>query len=519
MKENLTDIWKKYEEGLINHSYMELDSRRERAYKFYEGDQWFESDVKDKNLPCYNFVKPTVNYRFNSVMQNKVSIIYGSDEIGKEKEICAELNRLARKHWEQAKLDKLCSYAVKDACISGDSYLYFYNDKAQAQNIANIDIFFGDETVCDIQSQPWIIIRERLFVEEVKKQAKKNGISQKLIDEIRSDEDNENSHFAKSLFFKSEEHKCTSLLFMTKIDGTVHISRSVKNVIYQPDTAIIYEKKGRKPVGLSLYPIASMIWTRQNGTAHGIGECLPIIPNQVKCNENLVHRLSTVKLAAYGKPVYNVNAIANPEALFEAGASIQVDGVVGNVRDYISYLEPASMASDAHILANELINKTRDLAGASDTAIGQIDPTKASGVAIMAVREQSALPINEYIKTYQQFVEDIAKIFLDIWSVYNPDGLVSSNLLILPKDILRLRDSVRVDISPTDSFSKYAEEQSLENALKSGYITFEEYVEALPQNAVAPRESFMKIIEKRRITENNSNYEREGEENSDMREV
>ena len=507
--DNVTDIWKKYEEGLSNHTFMELDYRRKRAYKFYEGEQWFESEASEKELPVYNFIKPTVNYIYNTVMENNTSIIYGRDEVGRKKEICMELNRLAKKHWENARLDKICRETLKDACITGDSYIYLYNDRAMAQNITGTDIFLGDEATTDIQSQPWIIIRERMFTDDVKKIARENGISAKQISEIISDEDSENSYFAKSIAFKSEQHKCTSLLYMTKIDGVVHISRSVRNLIYQPDTPIIFSGKGKKTVGLSLYPIAGLVWTRRNGTSRGIGECLPLIPNQIKCNENLVHRLSTVKLAAYGKPVYNVNAIANPESLFEAGASIQVDGVVGNVRDYISYLEPTSMSSDAHILANELIEQTRALAGASNSVIGQIDPTQASGVAIMAVREQWAVPINEHIKDYQQFVEDIAKIFLDIWSVYNPNGLVGSDVRVLPKDILAIRESVRVDISPTDSFSKYAEEQTLENALLNGYISFEEYVRALPQNSVAPKESFMKILEMRSRKDEDAREEEE----------
>ena len=38
---------------------------------------------------------------------------------------------------------------------------------------------------------------------------------------------------------------------------------------------------------------------------------------------------------------------------------------------------------------------------------GQIDPTQASGTAIIATRDQAALPLNEQVARYRQFVEDV----------------------------------------------------------------------------------------------------------------
>ena len=66
-----------------------------------------------------------------------------------------------------------------------------------------------------------------------------------------------------------------------------------------------------------------------------------------------------------------------------------------------------------------------------------------------------------------------------------------------PEELRALELQARVDVTPTDPYRKYAVEQSLENALAGGYITFEEYARALPDNAAAPKAAFLKIIDER----------------------
>ena len=107
---------------------------------------------------------------------------------------------------------------------------------------------------------------------------------------------------------------------------------------------------------------------------------------------------------------------------------------------------------------------------------------------------------------FKRFVEDVALVWLAMWRAYHPDGLTvsrraSGSVLrknrILPQAFDELCLQVRIDASPTNPFSKYAREQALENAMASGKISFEEYVEALPDNATAPKAALQAILEKR----------------------
>jgi len=92
-----------------------------------------------------------------------------------------------------------------------------------------------------------------------------------------------------------------------------------------------------------------------------------------------------------------------------------------------------------------------------------------------------------------------------MWIAYNPNGLTvdieQDGELIqqtISAEILReLQVNIRIDVSPSNPYSKFAREQSLENALAQKHITFDEYVEALDDDGTAPKGKFNDILEKR----------------------
>ncbi|MBC5582567.1 hypothetical protein H8S23_13750, partial [Anaerofilum sp. BX8] len=142
----------------------------------------------------------------------------------------------------------------------------------------------------------------------------------------------------------------------------------------------------------------------------------------------------------------------------------------------------------------------------SDAATGQVDPTRASGEAIKAARDQSAMNLNEQTAAYKQFVEDLALIWYKLWAVYSvggmavqlPDGQGGQMSVVIPHDALKELDiDIKIDISPVDPYSVLSREMALENALANQHITFEEYVEALDENSGVPKDKFRAILERR----------------------
>lgn len=470
-------VWREYEQCLDRHAKLGIPSDTARAYRFYGGDQWYGLESSGEELPVYNFIAPLVRYKTAMVAMNDVSVSYSAPAAGQRMQrVCAELSRLAADRWERHKMGSKCWDAVKAALIAGDSYVYFYDSDGSAQLIERTDVFLGDESEPELDRQPFIIIRERRFAEDVRADAIKNGVPREIAVTILPDE--------------NDDEKCVCLLKLWLKDGDLHFSRSTRAVVYSPEQVI---------KGLGCYPVASLVCSRKRGSARGAGEVTPLIPNQIEVNRNLARRLINAKLTAYSRLVYAGDRIANPKALTEVGTAIEVEGgSVNSIRDAVSYLTPSSMSPDAKNLSDELLITTRELAGAGDAALGNIDPTKASGTAIIAVRDQAAIPLNELTAAFRQLAEDVARIWFRQWIVYNPDGLeLPDGSTVSPRELDAAEPRVRVDISGNSPFSKYAREQALDKLFTMGQLSFEEYVSALDDDSSVPKSKLEQIIKRR----------------------
>jgi hypothetical protein len=230
------------------------------------------------------------------------------------------------------------------------------------------------------------------------------------------------------------------------------------------------------------------------------------IPNQIEYNKTLARRVIKVMEGAYPKLVYNENVIDNPDDLDNVGAKIAVRGQEP-ITNYVGFLPATSMSTDVLSLGNDLMKLTQEMSGASEAALGKINPEQASGRAILAVQDASAQIMSLQMQQHEQFVEDMARILLDFWTAYmdengktvkTEDENGNPTNTKISKEILdSLKVNIKVEVSPTSAYSLIAQEQSLENYLKEKYITFEELVDALPDNAVAPKQILKSILKKR----------------------
>ena len=129
--------------------------------------------------------------------------------------------------------------------------------------------------------------------------------------------------------------------------------------------------------------------------------------------------------------------------------------------------------------------------------MGNINPEQASGAAIVAVKDAQAVPLNEMKAAARQFVEDIALIWLDILTAYGTNGVKTKSGTISSEMLEGLEPEIRIDVSDGNPYSKYAREQALENAMRNNDISFEEYVEALDEDSLAPKAKFQEILDRR----------------------
>lgn len=504
-----TDIWQKFELSKDYEDKKRLLQRTERNWNFFVGNQWKGLNSFGEELPVLNFIKTIVQYKISSVAQNAMTAYYSDMENRPElAQVYKALNLYWRQCWEKSKMNEMCWRMLKSAAIQGDSYFYWHdgNTLDPPQIIPNTSIHFADENIDDIQDQPYIIIEERWDLEAVKKYAKENGVSEEDIKLISADDKTE-----RQLYNKEEvRDKVTVLLYMTRNDdGVVETGRSTEAVIIEPLEAKINQNGvGQIKGNLTVYPVINYVWEALPNTARGVGEVEMLIPNQLELNKTLARRSMAVKMAAYPRLAYDATAVGNPEDLDKVGAPIAVQGgSAQSINQMIAYLNPANISSDALQLSNDLLQTTKDLAGASDYALGNINPEQASGTAIIAVRDQSQVPLNEQVSRFKQFVEDVSLLWVDLWIVFNSDGITfeyeDENGMKIPvtlsqEDLEGLKPTVMIDVSPDNQWTKLAEQQSLDTLLQLGQITLEEYIECTPENSSVPKGKLQQVMNKRK---------------------
>ena len=509
-----TPIWTLYEKGRNYHRQTGIYVDTDRNYRMYNGNQWGGAKLGDVEPVQKNFIKPIVKYKCSVIHDNLYAIHYSSQnyenrEFRKSAEkYCDMLNRYAANVWERDKMDFKGRRVTKDAAINDEGILYVNFDQENMTPVNEVvkknDIYYGNENDDDIQSQPYILLRKRMPVVNAIELALAEGMSESKTEFIIGDNDTfEESGEAAKLEL---DNMVTVIYKMYKKDGTVHYAISTRWCEIAKDT----------DTGLTLYPVAHFNWEEKEGSARGEGEVRYLIPNQIEVNKTEMRRVLTVKQQAYPVKVADRSKISNPAALSNVGSTVWTNGQpVDDVHKIVGIIPPAQMSPDVKQLQEDLIQVTRDLAGAGDTATGNVNPESASGRAILAVQQASQAPMTEQKETYKNFVEDVARIWLEYLVVYSVEGIDMEEEIIdpttgeesvqvvnVPQSALeQLQATVKIDVTPKSVYDKFAQEQTLENLLLQGMFhiqrlsEFKAYVKSLDDDSVAPKMKLEGIIE------------------------
>ena len=509
-----TPIWALYEKGRNYHRRTDIYADTDRNYRMYNGDQWGGAKLGDVEPVQKNFIKPIVKYKVSVIHDNLYAVNFSSQnyenrEFQKEaSRYCDLLNGYIRRLWEKDKLDFYGRRVTKDAAINSEGIVYINFDREKMtpvhEIVKKVDVYYGNENDDNIQAQPYILIRKRMPVVNAIELALAEGMSESKVEFIIGDTDNfEESGEASKIEL---DNMVTVVYKMFKHKGTVHYSIATRwcDITDEIDT------------GLTNYPIAHFIWEEKEGSARGEGEVKYLIPNQIEVNRTEMRRVLTVKEQAYPMKVIDISKVSNPEAINTVGGTIRTNGQpVDDVNKIVGTIQPAQMSSDVKQLQEDLIQVTRELAGAGDTATGQVNPESASGRAILAVQQASQAPMTEQKEAYKNFIEDIAKIDLEYFVVYAEDGVDMEEtvtdpmtgeeyvqMVNVPQTVLQqLQATVKIDITPKGVYDRFAMEQTMENFLLNGFFhpqrvaEFEAYVKALPDDSVAPKQDLLEGIE------------------------
>lgn len=507
-----TPIWSLYEKGQNYHRLKGIYEDTDRNHNFYNGNQWQGANLGGVEPTQSNVIKSIVKYKLSVIHSNLYAINYSSQNYENPsfrknaERYCDILNRYASNIWERDQMDKKGRTVTKNAAINDEGIIYVSFDKENMYPVNEVidkcDIYYGNENDEDIQSQPYILIRKRMPVVNARDFALSEGVSEEDTKLIIGD--TETFEEAGEAAKEEVDNGVTIVYKLYKRNGTVHYSVATRYC----DIA------NELDMGLTLYPVAHMTWEEKKGSARGEGEVRYLIPNQIEINRTLMRRLLVAKDQAYPHTVIDASKISNPDEINRVGGVIKTNGQpVDDVHKIVGTIPPAQMSPDAKQLQDELIQLTRDLAGAGDTATGQVDPESASGRAILAVQQASQAPMTEQKESYKTFIEDLGRIWLEFLIVHSAEGVnleeevtdengeKTIRLVTVPQTALeQLKAKVKIDVTPKGVYDKYAQEMSLENLLNGGYFgqrmpELKIYVKLLDDDSVMPKAKLEQAVE------------------------
>jgi hypothetical protein len=122
--------------------------------------------------------------------------------------------------------------------------------------------------------------------------------------------------------------------------------------------------------------------------------------------------------------------------------------------------------------------------------------------------------MTEQKENYKNFIEDLARIWLEYLIVHSEDGVNLEEevtdgsgeeyvqLVTVPQSMLiELQASVKIDVTPKSVYDRFAQEQTVENLLMNGLFSaqrvseLEIYAKTLDDDSVAPKVKIQEAIE------------------------
>lgn len=495
IKKRPEEIWQEYLDGLGFNSRIGLEETVKINNDFYNDRQWEGVSAPDLDKPCFNIIKPAVNYYVSQLVSDDVGASVevesgaaaGMPQVGRTENVLDSgeyLGRVMREAvaevLEQTDANYKHRLLLKRMALDGDMVLhsYFDRDKDSGQQVQglisteiinNTDIFFGNPATGEVEEQPYIIIRQRKLLDEVRAEAaewQKTNAAEIWADNESGPADEDES-----------KKYVTVLSKYFKQNGTVHFIRVTDKAIIRPEVDLKYHR----------YPVAYASWEREKHNYHGTSPVTGKINNQILLNK--MYALASLDRMNYSFPKVIYDESKLPDGWDGSpGVALACQGDPGNM---LMDFRPKDMSGQIMQLISDIAERTNVSLGIYDAALGNAKPDNTS--ALLAVQQAAAVPLDLQRRDFYRFVEDCVRIWLDMMSVnYGRRRVVVNQRLengetvSIPTDfdfadIGRYRWRLRVDIGASVRWSEVLQVQMLDNLMRAGIIPdAETYLECLP---------------------------------------
>ena len=492
IKKDRESLLAEYEKGLNYNRLTEYAEKCKIHKKFYLGDQWYGVNAPDLDKPVLNFIRRAVSYLTAMTAGEGVTAfltpyVQSAENVRLRDILNTELERVI----ERSKLSVHTRRAVMNAAINGDGILYFlYDGKGVVcEEIDGTNIFYANPFEKDIQRQPYIIVAQRTYTEEIREKAANNGAKSDII--MPDGADGNISANPMSLL----------LTKFYKEDDKVYYIQYTKECIVTPPT----------DTGYTVYPFAKFCWDELTADCHGTGAVEHLIPNQIAVNKLWAMALLHEKTAAFPKIFYDRTKI--DRWTNKVGTAI---GVVGNPNDAVATsFRRQDMSSQVIELVEKTIRLTKEFMGASDVSLGDISPDNTS--AILAVQKSRAIPLENQKQAFIRFAESCVIIILEIMKskygkrrvqVCSADGKYNTAVFDFgAADVSQMNFVIETDNSTP--WAESIQMKTLENLFEKGILTDAyDFVSAIPQSRLKNKQ---RILAKLKTAMPNDRAELSGE--------
>ena len=512
--ESITKAWEQYEAGVEYKRRIDLYSNVRRNEKFYRGEQWDGVNSNGLPTPVFNIIKRIISYMISTATAQPVSISYSDDsltvladeELKKKISDGIELlNKNVSYRLDKDKIESLIRCAMLDAALSGDGVFYTfwdadirtgqpYTGDIRTVLCDNTDLFVANVNSRDIQMQDYVMLRGRDTVFHLKKEAEAYGVSRTDIMKITPDESL--GIGAGELFdieSENEENATFLLKFSRDENGFVIWEKATKNVVIR-----------RGKTNMKRYPVAYFSWENVKGSFIGNSPVTSLIPNQKYINKAYAMVMKHMTDTAFSKVVYDKTLI--PEWTNEVGEAVGVKG--GDVRQAAVSLGVGNMQSGFLDVIAMTMSHTKELMGATDAALGEVDPDNTS--AILALQESSNIPLENIRQNLYACIEDLALNWAEMIFEYYPAGRLltyteenTEKSAEMP-DYEIFKNSViraRVDVGAGTKYSQIVAVNTLDKLLAGGFIGIEDYLERLPDGIISDKRGLVEKIREKNLKE------------------
>jgi hypothetical protein len=352
-----------------------------------------------------------------------------------------------------------------------------------------------------------VLIYGRDTVENIKAEIKFQKKLKSLEDvQVAPDNDNEEqSAFAGKLEIDSDDYGKVGyvLVYRKKRNKqgkvTVHVTKSLCN-------QVIYEEID---LGYANYPVSFNNWEHQKNQYHGRALVTDVVPNQIFINRMFAMAMFHLQNAAFPKLVYDAEMISGWSNAVASAIGVKKRAPGESLSNVAMYLQPATMSPQITQLIDMSISYTKEMLGANDALLGNVNPEQASGASISVTAQQSGIPLENPKSNLYEMIDDMACIFADIASINYGTRPVKVDVPELGEQIVEfdfsklanMQYNVKVDVGATTHWSEVRQVQQLDNLLAQGMIEFADYLEALPVSFALPNQAEIvtKVKEKAEI--------------------